>query len=274
MSALVKSETQELIRPQSAAADAFDLLQRQAKMLASSSLIPETYRGKVADCAIVIEMAQRIGASPLLIANNLDVIYGRPAWRSQFLIACANQCGRFSVLRYEFTGTPGKPDRGCRAWAIERETGQRLDGIWITWDMASKEGWTSKKGSKWLTMPDQMFTYRAAAFWTRVYAPDLTMGLPTGDEVRDMVDVTPKGVQGGAIAAINAALTHSATPEAEKPAGDVTALPTPAQWFDRISAAVTHDEINDLASIIGEYDERTAAEMVTAADEQRTKIDL
>ncbi len=109
-------------------------------MLASTQLVPDTYRGKVADCAIIVEIAHRIGASPLLVANNLDIIYGRPSWRSQFLIATVNTCGRFSTLRYEFRGEVGSKDRACRAWAIERETQQRLDGTWIDWKMVESEG--------------------------------------------------------------------------------------------------------------------------------------
>lgn len=102
-----------------------------------------------------------------------------------------NTCGRFSALRYEWKGEAGKPDFGCRAWAIEKETGERLDGIWVTWQMVNAEGWASKSGSKWKTMPDQMFVYRAAAFWQRAYAPDLGMGLQTEEEVRDVFDAKP-----------------------------------------------------------------------------------
>jgi hypothetical protein len=52
-------------------------------------------------------------------------------------------------------------------------------------DMANKEGWTKKSGSKWLTMPDQMLIYRAAAFWQRAYAPEISMGFLTKEEIED-----------------------------------------------------------------------------------------
>ena len=39
-------------------------------------------------------------------------------------------------------------------------------------------------------MPDQMLRYRAAAFFGRIYAPELLMGLPAADEVRDTVVLT------------------------------------------------------------------------------------
>jgi hypothetical protein len=61
--------------------------------------------------------------------------------------------------------------------------------------MAEGEGWTKKAGSKWLTMPDLMFTYRAGAFFARVYAPDITLGMMTSEEAADIApirDVTPR----------------------------------------------------------------------------------
>ena len=58
--------------------------------------------------------------------------------------------------------------------------------------MAVKEGWYQKNGSKWQTMPDQMLRYRAAAFFGRIYAPEILMGIYSADEVRDFVDVTPE----------------------------------------------------------------------------------
>jgi hypothetical protein len=61
--------------------------------------------------------------------------------------------------------------------------------------MAKKEGWSTKNGSKWLTMPGQMLRYRAASFWSRAYASDLSLGFYTSDEVRDFAEparnVTP-----------------------------------------------------------------------------------
>lgn len=175
--------------------EGFELMQRIAKAFASSDLVPQAYQGNLPNCMIALDMAQRIGANPLMVMQNLYIVHGTPGWSSKFLIATVNTCGRFSALRYEWKGQPGAADYGCRAWAVERETGERLDGIWVTWAMVKAEGWSSKKGSKWLTMPDQMFLYRAAAFWQRVYAPDLAMGLQTAEEVKDVYDAS-KGKDG------------------------------------------------------------------------------
>lgn len=172
---------------------AFELIQRVSKAFASSDLVPKQYQGNLANCMIAMDMAQRIGANPLMVMQNLYIVHGTPGWSSKFLIATINACGRYSSLRYEWKGEPGQPDYGCRAWAIERETNERLEGIWVTWKMVKAEGWDAKNGSKWKTMEDQMFVYRAAAFWQRAYAPELGMGLQTAEDLQDTFDATPIG---------------------------------------------------------------------------------
>jgi hypothetical protein len=140
---------------------------------------------------IALNMAKRIGADPLMVMQNLYVVQGKPGWSGQFLIATFNQCGRFSAMRFEWKGENGKADWGCRAYATEKETGEVIRGAWVTWKMVEAEGWSKKSGSKWLTMPEQMFHYRAAAFLVRAYAPEIAMGLQTIEEINDVIDVTP-----------------------------------------------------------------------------------
>ena len=94
---------------------AFELLQRVARMFSASTVVPDTFRGNLGNCAIALEMSMRMRASPIMVMQNLDVIYGRPAWRARFLIACFNQCGRFDTITYEWGGERGKDSWSCRA---------------------------------------------------------------------------------------------------------------------------------------------------------------
>lgn len=171
----------------------FELLQRVAKAFASSTLVPAHYQSNIPNCMIALNIARRLKADELMVMQNLYIVHGNPGWSAKFLIACVNTCGRFSALRYEWRGVAGADDFGCRAWAIERETNERLNGVWIDWKMVKAEGWHSKSGSKWKTMPDQMFVYRAAAFWQRAYAPEISMGLNTAEELADVVNVNADG---------------------------------------------------------------------------------
>lgn len=167
-------------------ASGFELMQRVAKAFASSSLVPKDYQGNIANTMVALNMAQRMGADPLMCMQHLHIIHGRPGWSAQFLIATFNQCGRFSSIRYRWRGTDGKPDWACQAYATEKATGDEIVSPWISLAMAKAEGWSTKAGSKWITMPELMMSYRSAAFLIRTHAPELSMGLQTVDELRDM----------------------------------------------------------------------------------------
>lgn len=188
---LTVQETRELLlNPAYQAQKTFEMQQRMANMYVQSTIVPQAYRGNIGNCVIAIDMAQRMQANPLMVMQNLYIVNGNPAWSSKFLVSCINMSGRFTPLRYQFTGKKGTPQYGCRAYAYEKNDvahKEPLCSVWITMEMAEKEGWTKKAGSKWLTMPDQMLIYRAAAFWSRAYAPEISMGFLTKEEVEDAV---------------------------------------------------------------------------------------
>lgn len=197
----------------------FELAIRQAKLLSSSTLVPAQYRGviekkkggnityeqndnAIPNCVIAMNMASRMGADPLMVMQNLYIVEGRPSWSSQWIIAAINGCGRFSPLRFELTDNGKKEvehtvtewvdnnrqnrkvkdtiqNLSCVAWAVEKETGERITSPTVTIEMAVKEGWYQKNGSKWQTMPEVMLRYRTASFFGKLYAPELLMGLQT-----------------------------------------------------------------------------------------------
>ena len=167
--------------------NAFVSVQRMAKALASSTLVPDSYRGEanLGNCIIALELSQRIGASVMAVMQSMVPIHGKPTWSASFLIATVNSCGRFSPMRFRWVGKEGTDDWGCRAYAVEREGNLELVGALVTIAMAKAEGWYGKSGSKWKTMPEQMLQYRAAAFWCRAYAPEIALGMHTSEEVND-----------------------------------------------------------------------------------------
>lgn len=179
-----------------ASMQSFELMQRGAKLLASSTLVPQQYQNNIANCVIALNMAQRIGADPLLVMQNLYVVHGRPGWSSQFLIATFNHCGRFSAIRYKWAGEEGKDTWSCQAYAKERDTGEDIVGPVITIALAKKEGWYSKSGSKWQSIPQLMLMYRAAAWLVRTHAPEIAMGLQTAEEIGDVYEAR-QGRNGG-----------------------------------------------------------------------------
>lgn len=165
----------------------FELAQRQAKALAESDLVPQQYRGKLANCLVALEIAQRCESSPLMVMQNLNIIHGKPSWSSTYIIAAINSCGRFEPLRFKMEGSGDT--RKCIAWTKDR-SGETLEGPEVSISMAKAEGWYQKTGSKWQTMPDLMLRYRAASFFGRLYASEILMGMRSDDEEREIIDVT------------------------------------------------------------------------------------
>ncbi|WP_354676781.1 hypothetical protein [Cupriavidus plantarum] len=223
----------------------FELMQRAANLLASSTLVPAAYRkviekldkygnvkesrenpNALANAVVALNMAQRMGADPLMVMQNLYIVEGRPSWSSQWIIAAINGSGRFSPLRFDIKETGKKTvertetvwengnrstvtkkvdilDKVCIAWAIEKETGERLESPKVSIEMAVKEGWYTKTGSKWQTMDEVMLRYRTAGFFGKLYAPELLMGLQTVEEAQDIIDLNPDGSYSVASTSVN-----------------------------------------------------------------------
>lgn len=204
----------------------FEAAMRIANLLTSANLVPEHFRGKanLPNAVIALQLAARMGADPLMIMQNLSVIHGRPSWSAQFLIATVNDSGRFSPLRYRFEGDANTDAWGCRAYAKDLKSGEECVGALITIGLAKAEGWATKSGSKWRTMPEQMLMYRAASFWARVYCPELSMGMHTREEI---IDVHGEDVTGRTVATASALPSELAPGDTKALGAALLAEPTP-----------------------------------------------
>ena len=186
---------------------AFESAQRMAKQLCTSTMVPKEYQNNLSNTLVALEMAYRTGVSPLMVMQNMHVIQGKPGWSSSFIIALINSCGRFTPLQFKTTPLGGKvvkyvetvwvnnqkqrkesqitiQDFSCLAYAHD-VNGKLIEGPAVTVEMAVKEGWYTKSDSKWQTMTELMLNYRSAAFFGRLYAPDVMQGMHTVDEVKD-----------------------------------------------------------------------------------------
>lgn len=168
-----------------ASSDSFTLAWQMAQALAGSTIVPSNFQKSPQNCLIAIEQANRLNMSPFLVMQNLYVIQGRPSWSSQWIIAAVNRSGKFDMeLQFdEKKDKDGKPF-SCQCWTMKE--GRRVDGIVIDMDMARAEGWTSKNGSKWRTMPQVMLRYRAASFFARMNCPEVVLGMYSMEESEEI----------------------------------------------------------------------------------------
>lgn len=157
-----------------------------ANILAKTSAMPDRYKGKPGDCLILIDLSNRMGVTPIAIAQWSQVIKGNFTWAGQACKALIDGCGKYKESRYEMFGSPDTDERGCVLTAIKRSTGEVVTGPEVTMKMAKDEGWYDKPGSKWQTMPELMLRYRAAAFFARTECPEALMGFYSSEEMYDI----------------------------------------------------------------------------------------
>lgn len=158
-----------------------------ASVLAKSSLVPQQYQGKTEDCALAIDMADRMGVSPLMVMQSLYVVKGKPSWSGQACMSFIK--AKYGDAQPVYTGQRGTDTRGCLVRVVKPD-GEVIEGTEVTIGMAKAEGWTSN--SKWRNMPEQMLAYRAASFFAKVYCPEILMGVAVEGEVEDTLPAQPQ----------------------------------------------------------------------------------
>lgn len=183
---VVKNETSAVSTDILSDAAAFENAQRIGKLLTQSQIVPQAYYNNLPNVIVAMEIAARNRLSPIVVMQNLNVIKGRPTWSSKYIIA-ALTTSRVDNLHYEmasngtvqvqgFGGKTSIENLACRAIATDKKTGEERIGPWVDMKMAVAEGWYSKDGSKWKTMPEMMIRYRAATFFASVFYPELSIG--------------------------------------------------------------------------------------------------
>lgn len=233
----------------------FQMAMRAAEMLASSSMVPATYQNNPGSCFIAINTALRLRMDPLMVMQNLYVVHGNPSWSGKFAIALIQTCGKFTDIKFE-ERRDGERLVGMRLVATKKETGEECCGVWVTEEMAKKEKWMEKNGSKWATMPELMYRYRAAAFFARTECPEVLNGLSVEGEAEDMADksqsdikpplfrskASPKAVKGDVVDAEKVPDTPPVVKNAEVPGQGMEVPPPHIRLMEALSC--TEEELN------------------------------
>ncbi len=191
-----------------ASTQAFNELFKIGSVMSKTQLVPDNYRNKPEDCTIAIDIANRNGMSPLSVMQNLYVVKGKPTWSGQACIAMLRASKEYEHVKPVMVGERNTDGWGCYFKAIDKSDGEVAKGTLVTIQMAKDEGWYSKPGSKWPTMPEQMLQYRAAAFFARIYMPNALMGFSVEGEAED---ISPVPVQAPPDPFSNAKVTQEAS---------------------------------------------------------------
>lgn len=155
-----------------------------ANDLANSNLVPEAFRGNVPNILIAMDTANRFGIAPIEVMKHYHVIKGKLAFDSKMIIALVNRSGKFDgPIQYWLD----ENETECVAYAFIK--GQQYTGPKVTLAMAKANRW----GALWNTLPGMMLRYRAAVFFTRLFSPEIILGL---DDIQEQQDIqNANGVQ-------------------------------------------------------------------------------
>lgn len=263
-----------------AAPDKFEHAQRVAKVFADSALVPNHFQGKLANCLIALNIADRMGEDPLTVMQNLAIVAGKPCWQTQYMIARANKSGVFSSrITWKSEGQGEK--LAVTATAALADSGEVVS-VAVSLMMAKADGWT--KNAKYTTMPEHMLRWRSAAMLIRLYAPEVMLGIQSAEEIEDATqsaprDVTPpRQVESSASPAgprpSGPPRLAAAKPAPEKPAQEQEVAPAAeddaesvvAQFENDVQLARTEEDIADCEAVVTPYAE---ADRLSRAQRQR-----
>lgn len=166
----------------------FNQVWRAATLLSKATVLPEQYRGKPENCFLAFSMSKQLNVNPTSLMQKTYVVGGKMGMEATVMIALVNLKGPFTGRIMYKVHRDGAKITGCTAYATLKDSNEKCE-FTVTREMVEAEGWDKKPGSKWKTLPDLMYCYRAATFLIRLYCPEVIMGLHTREELDDISDV-------------------------------------------------------------------------------------
>lgn len=188
MGQLVRNTTQ------GSSIEAMDKLLKYSEILAESTIIPAHYKGNKGDIFVAVQTAYRMNLDPMMVMQGTYVIQGKLGMTSAFAISLANSSGLFvggiryrvqklgedieGSVRFYNNGTEEKKKvQFCNiqvtAYTNLKSTGEEISYT-IGMKEAISEGWTTKAGNKYQSLPELMLRYRAATLLIRTHTLKLS----------------------------------------------------------------------------------------------------
>lgn len=228
-----------------------------SNMLATSNIVPESFKNKPADILVAIQWGMELGLQPMQALQNIAVINGKPSIWGDALLAIVRADARCLGVHEEIKGE-------VATCTIKR---QHADGsvepVTATFSMtqAKTAGLADKKGP-WTNYPRRMLQMRARGFAIRDAFPDLLKGIISAEEAEDTPPPT-KLVTGLDSVALPKA------PTTEKLVGDVLEASLEPPDAADIADNIVLDEPDDKWMVMTESgkiarESRTQAEFATA----------
>lgn len=179
--------------------DSMEKMLKFSQMMATSKItIPKHLQGNAGDCFAIVMQAMQWGMNPFAVAQKTHLVNGVLGYEAQLVNAVINSRAPITTrLNYEWFGdwskvngkTSNSDDIGVIVSAtMKGETEPR------TLSISMAQVGTVRNSPLWVNDPRQQLAYLATKRWSRLYCPDVILGVYTADEFEDAQpkDVTPK----------------------------------------------------------------------------------
>ncbi|WNK26113.1 RecT family recombinase [Providencia hangzhouensis] len=181
--------------------EAMNCVIRIADLMASgTATVPKHLQGKPADCLAIVMQASRWGMDPFAVGQKTHLINGTLGYEAQLVNSVITSSKVVdSRFHYEYGGDwekivgvkENRDESGLyiRVGAVLRGETEITYGEPVY--LADVQ---TRNSPLWKTMPKQQIAYLAVKYWSRLYCPEVIMGVYTPDELeeRTIKDVTPQ----------------------------------------------------------------------------------
>src|SRR5262245_2312061 len=145
-----------------------------AQMMAKSTVVPTAFRGKPADCLLVIMQAVRWQMDPFAVIQECSMIRDKLFYSGKLVAAVINTRGRFSrKLTYSYTSS-GDNRTITVSGHLQGEQEPRTVQV--------RFGDAKTENKAWQTQPEQQLMYHGVRVWGRRHLPQLMLGVFSPEE--------------------------------------------------------------------------------------------
>ncbi len=200
-----------------------DSMYRLAEIMAKGrSTIPDHFKGNPGDCMAIVMQAVQWRMNPFAVAQKTHLVNGVLGYEAQLVNAVVQSSGitkdRFHYKSYgdwtkiigktKVISVPAKGEKKAYEFRVPDYSMADEDGlginVWATLKGESEPrildlllSQASVRNSPlWASDPKQQLAYLAVKRWTRLYAPDVILGVYTKDELEESQpkerDITPQ----------------------------------------------------------------------------------
>lgn len=155
-----------------------------ASTLAKSQMIPDHFKGKVADVFWAIAQGLEVGLPPVASLSGVYAVHGKPGFYADTMVALVLASGRAHYFRRVSSDDTEATYETHRIGAPEPV---RLQ---VTIEYADRAGWT-KQNAKYQSEPRRMLEARAKSWLAKDTYQDVLRGISAVEELRDEHGDTP-----------------------------------------------------------------------------------